>query len=538
MLHFSKYKITGIALAVFLGFLFSVPNFLSEDARLSLPAFLPSGKLNLGLDLQGGSHLLLEVDTGSITRERLETLISDIRIELRAKSIGYTGLSLVKNAVEVKIRDEKQVNEAIAVFDELNQPVNNSLLGGVGGSSELSIEALDGGKFRFGFSEQAIIARNTKTVQQSIEIIRRRVDELGTTEPVIQRQGNTRILVQVPGLNDPERLKALLGQTAKLNFHLVDQNQSAYEAVNSGRVPAGSMLVYTDTDPATPYLIQRRVMVSGERLVDASMGFDPTTGSPEVDFRFDAIGGKKFGEVTKTNIGRPFAIILDNKVISAPVIQSAILGGSGRITGGFSVQEANDLAILLRAGALPAPMSILEERTVGPGLGADSVAAGRLALIIGFVAVIIFMALSYNLFGLFANAALIINMILIMGVLSALQATLTLPGIAGIVLTVGMAVDANVLIFERIREEITAGQPALVAVDKGYSRALGTILDANVTTLLAAIILFQLGSGPIRGFAVTLAIGIVTSVFTAFVLTRFFVARWIRSRGRSVELPI
>ena len=338
-------------------------------------------------------------------------------------------------------------------------------------------------------------------MQQSIEIIRRRIDELGTTEPTIQRQGATRILVQVPGLDDPQRLKALLGQTAKLNFHLVDHDVWEFEVTNGRRMPPGSRLVYTDTEPAVPYLIKRRAMVSGENLVDASIGFDQQTGAPEVNFRFDSIGAKKFGEVTRANVGRPFAIVLDDKVISAPVIQTAILGGAGRITGSFTVQGANDLAILLRAGALPAPMNILEERTVGPGLGADSVAAGRIALIVGFAAVIGFMSLSYGLFGVFANIALIINLFLVMGVLSGLQATLTLPGIAGIVLTVGMAVDANVLIFERIREEIAAGKNSVTSIDLGYNRALGTILDANITTLLAALILFQLGAGPIRGFA-------------------------------------
>ena len=316
------------------------------------------------------------------------------------------------------------------------------------------------------------------------------------------------------------------------------QNVGAFEVVNGRRMPPGSRLVYTDTEPAVPYLIKRRAMVSGENLVDASIGFDQQTGAPEVNFRFDSIGAKKFGEVTRANVGRPFAIVLDDKVISAPVIQTAILGGAGRITGSFSVQEANDLAILLRAGALPAPMNILEERTVGPGLGADSVAAGRIALIVGFAAVIGFMSVSYGLFGVFANIALIINLFLVMGVLSGLQATLTLPGIAGIVLTVGMAVDANVLIFERIREEIAAGKNSVTSIDLGYNRALGTILDANITTLLAALILFQLGAGPIRGFAVTLAIGIVTSVFTAFTLTRFFVSLWLRRQGRPDTLPV
>lgn len=538
MLHFSNLKIIGIGLVVLLGFLFSSPNFMDERTRLSLPGFLPNGQLNLGLDLQGGSHLLLEVDTDVVQRERVEEVVSDVRQALRGRQIGYTGLGRIRDGVTVTIRDAADVELAREVLAGLAQPVVANVFGGFNQAVDLDVEAVGEQTFHLLITDEAILARNTSTLQQSIEIIRRRIDELGTTEPTIQRQGATRILVQVPGLDDPQRLKALLGQTAKLNFHLVDQNVGAFEVVNGRRMPSGSRLVYTDTEPAVPYLIMRRAMVSGESLVDASIGFDQQTGSPEVNFRFDSVGAKKFGEVTRANVGRPFAIVLDDKVISAPVIQTAILGGAGRITGSFTVQGANDLAILLRAGALPAPMNILEERTVGPGLGADSVAAGRIALIVGFAAVIGFMSVSYGLFGIFANVALIINLFLVMGVLSGLQATLTLPGIAGIVLTVGMAVDANVLIFERIREEIAAGKNAITSIDLGYNRALGTILDANITTLLAALILFQLGAGPIRGFAVTLAIGIVTSVFTAFTLTRFFISLWLRRQGRPDSLPV
>ena len=538
MLNFSSYKMIGVLGVVALGILFSAPNFMSQSMRESVSGFLPSNTLNLGLDLRGGSHLLLEVDTNSVETERLESLVSDIRVEMRTASVGYTGLGLKNNAVELTLRDSDQMEAAREALKELDQPVFGNLFAAGVTASELVIEQAGERGLRVSFSPEAVQARLARTVQQSIEIIRRRVDELGTTEPVIQRQGDNRIVVQVPGLDDPERLKALLGQTAKLNFHLVDPNVSAYEAQQTRRMPPGTMIVFSESEPAIPYLIQRRAMVSGERLVDASMGFDPSTGSPEVLFRFDTVGAKRFGEVTKANVGRPFAIVLDGKVISAPVIQTAILGGSGRITGNFSVQEANDLAILLRAGALPAPMYILEERTVGPGLGADSIEAGEKALAIGFAAVVIFMILSYSLFGVFANVALVANLILIMGALSALQATLTLPGIAGIVLTVGMAVDANVLIFERIREEMAEGRGPLIAIERGYGQALSTIMDANITTLLAALILFQLGSGPIRGFAVTLAIGIVSSVFTAFVLTRLFIALWVRNHRRDITLPV
>ena len=547
MLHFSQYKIAGILGLVLLGLLFCLPNFLTENQRFSLPDFLPSGTLNLGLDLRGGSHLLLEVDTASVKRERLDNLLSDIRLALRSARVGYTNLRRIpqnneagnneSNGVEVTIRDSNKIEASKEALMGLSQPVSSTIFTGFNQANNLDI-AVVGRTITLTLTQAAQAERDTKTVQQSIEIIRRRVDELGTTEPTIQRQGNNRILVQVPGLDNPERLKDLLGQTAKLNFHLVDQSMGAFEVANGKRPPSGSILLYTDSEPSIPYLVKRRAMVSGEQLEDAGIGFDPQTNAPEVNFRFDGIGAKKFGEVTKANIGRPFAIVLDNKVISAPIIQTAILGGAGRITGNFSVQEANDLSILLRAGALPAPMNILEERTVGPGLGADSIAAGRIALIVGFCAVFVFMLLSYNLFGLFANIALITNLFMILGVLSGLQATLTLPGIAGIVLTVGMAVDANVLIFERIREELAAGKSSIIAVDGGYSKAIGTILDANITTLLAAFILFGLGSGPVRGFAVTLAIGIVTSIFTAFTLTRMLVSIWLARRARDAVIPL
>jgi len=536
MLYFSKAKIFVILVILTAGLFFAAPNAFDEQTYDKLPNFLPSGSLHLGLDLQGGSHLLLEVDVDAILQERLDNLLSDIRLALRKARIAYRNLAIKDGAIQIVIRDAGRASEAYEVINALSVPVASNLFN-VNAANELAIESRGTGGFVIKLSEDAIQARNRKAVEQSIEIVRRRIDELGTTEPSIQRQGDIRILVQVPGLDDPERLKSLLGQTAKLNFHLVDQNVSAYDVLNGARLPTGARLLYTDTAPAEPYVIRKRVMVSGERLVDASVGFDPQTGAPEVDFRFDAVGGKQFGNVTRANVGKPFAIVLDEKIISAPIIQTAILGGSGRITGSFTVEEANNLAILLRAGALPAPLQILEERTVGPGLGADSIKAGSRASLIGFALVIGFILISYSLFGLFANIALILNMILIIGVLSALQATLTLPGIAGIVLTVGMAVDANVLIFERIREELHAGKPAIQAIDFGYSRALGTILDANITTLIAAFILFYLGSGPIRGFAVTLGVGIVTSVFTAFTVTRLMVALWVRRNADTIRNP-
>ena len=369
---------------------------------------------------------------------------------------------------------------------------------------------------------------------QSIEIIRRRIDGLGVTEPSIQRQGNNRILLEVPGMDDPQRLKDLLGQTAKLNFRMVDTSISINEAKQT-RIPSRAEIL-SDAN-GFEYLVMKKVLVSGERLVDAQASFDQATNAPIVNFRFDSLGGKYFAKATSENVGKPFAIILDNEVISAPVIRTPILGGSGQIEGGFTVEEANNLSILLRAGALPAPLEILEEKTIGPGLGKDSIDSGTSAAIIGLICVLIFIILSYGRFGFYANFALILNIIFIVGILSLLQATLTLPGIAGIVLTIGMAVDANVIIFERIRDEINNEKKPISAVESGYSKSFGTILDANITTLIASLVLFFLGTGPVKGFAVTLSIGIITSVFTAFVITRLLIAMWILKK-RPEELSL
>ena len=524
-----------VSLVCIVGILLALPNFFDAEDLDSFPSWLPNQQVVLGLDLQGGSHMLLEVDRNSVIEERLDTLRDDVRSTLRAARIGYTGLRVGDKLVRVRIRNEEQREEAVTALGELDVPIGGSLLTG-GGVNELLIENADDSGVILRLTDDGMTERVRSAVTQSVEIVRRRIDELGTTEPTIQRQGEDRILVQVPGLEDPARLKALLGQTAKLFFRMVDQSISAEQA-QATRVPPGSEILYSTDEPPIPYLVENRVLVSGENLVDAQTGFDARTNEPIVTFRFDTQGGQRFAAATQANVGRPFAIVLDDQVVSAPVIRQAILGGSGQISGNFTVESANDLAILLRAGALPAKLTIVEERTVGPGLGADSIAAGGIASIIGLVAVLVFMIISYSLFGIVANIALAVNIALILGLLSLLQATLTLPGIAGIVLTIGMAVDANVLIFERIREEIHAGRSAIASIEAGYKRALSTILDANITTFIAAIILFQLGSGPIRGFAVTLAIGIITSVFTAFTLSRFIIAFWVRHR-RPSSLPI
>ena len=537
MLDFPKWKIILVVAICLTGLVFALPNLLSRDTAESLPKWLPNQQINLGLDLQGGSHLLLEVETAAVVRERLLDMVQATRSVLRTERIGYTGLGVQRQSVVLRVREPEDQARALEILRELATPIQPGMFGG--GGSDIEVEGGDDGSISIRLTEQAIADRKQSAVAQSIEIVRRRVDETGTREPTIQRQGEERILVQLPGIDDPDRIKRLLGKTAKMVFRLVDVNTSVTEA-QRGRVPPGSELLDSDTDVDSSgapiqYVVRKRVMVSGENLIDAQPTYQQ--GEPVVSFRFDSVGGRRFGQVTSENVGRPFAIVLDGKVISAPVIREAILGGTGIISGGFTVQEASDLSLLLRAGALPAPLKILEERSVGPSLGADSIRAGKFAAVLGFALVIVFMVLAYGLFGLAANVALVTNLVLIAGALSLMQATLTLPGIAGIVLTIGMAVDANVLVFERIREEINTGKTPFAAVDAGYRRALTTIIDSNVTTFIAAFLLFILGSGPVRGFGVTLSIGIATSMFTAVMLTRMLLVLWLR-RTRPAALPI
>ncbi len=533
MLYFTRWKAMAIVLTALVICLFAVPNFLPEKMVASWPKWAQRHVV-LGLDLQGGSHILLEVDTKAVRKEMLETLRDDVRRVLREARIGYTGLVVRGNSVEVRIREGVNADQAETKLRTLSLPLGGLL--NATGQRSLDIGTEAGGLFRLTLTEPAIVERVRQAVAQSIEIIGRRVNELGTVEPLIQREGTERILVQVPGLQDPTRLKQLLGKTAKLDFRMVDTGASAQDAVQ-GRVPPDDELLYSTSAPKTPYLVEKRVLVSGGDLTDAQPGFDQRTSEPVVNFRFNTSGARKFAQVTQENVGKPFAIVLDNEVISAPVIRDAILGGSGQISGSFTVQSANDLAILMRAGALPAPLTIIEERTVGPGLGADSIAKGKISSYVGAAMVIIFMFATYGLFGLFANIAVAINVAMIFGVLSMLGATLTLPGIAGVVLTVGIAVDSNVLIYERIREEVRHGRTPINAIDAGFSRALATILDSNITTFIAAAVLFYIGTGPVRGFAVTLGIGILTTVFTAFTLTRLIVATWVRWR-RPQRVPI
>ena len=535
MLHFQTWKLVLVLGIVIAGILYALPNVFPRATIDRVPSWLPHKQVNLGLDLQGGAHLLYQLDEKEMTDDWLSTIRGDVRETLRRARIGYTGLSqdVTARSVSVKIRDAAELDKAYQELRKLAAPVGGNVFSGFSGY-DLDVATKDD-TVVLTVTDAGLAHRMSSAIQASIETIRRRVDAFGTTEPSIQREGRSRVLVQVPGISDVERLKTLIGETGKLEFKLVDPSANPEQIAQSKVVPPGDELLYGNPpsgapqgSPQIPYVLKNQVLVTGQNLVDAQPSFDQRTGEPVVTFRFDAAGATRFGKVTSENVGLPFAIILDNKVISAPVIREPILGGTGQISGHFSVQEANDLAVLLRSGALPAKLTVIEERTVGASLGADSIEAGKKAALMGLALVIIFMLAGYGLFGLFANLALIINIALIFAVLSLMGATLTLPGIAGIVLTIGIAVDANVLINERIREEIRTGKSPFAAVDAGYSRALITIIDSNVTTLIAVLVLFWLGSGPVRGFAVTLTVGVIASMFTAVTVTRLMVAYWLR----------
>src|SRR5213595_2455009 len=529
MLYFTRWKALAIILTTLVVCLCAVPNFFPEAKVKTWPLWAQR-HIVLGLDLQGGSYLLLEVDSNYVKKEKLDQVRDEVRRVLREAKIGYTGLSARADAVEVRIK-ESDLQAALPKLRELSQPLGGLL--GSSGQRSLEVSDAGGGLIRLTVPQAAITDRVRQTIEQSIQIVERRVNELGTVEPLIQRQGTDRILVQVPGLQDPTQLKNILGKTAKMEFRMVDSTVPPDQA-QAGRVPPDSEVLMSSTSPKIPYVVKKQVLVSGGDLIDAQPGFDQRSSEPIVSFRFNTSGARKFAQATSENVGQPFAIVLDNEVISAPVIREPITGGSGQISGSFTVQQANDLAILLRAGALPAPLTVIEERTVGPGLGQDSIEKGELAAYVGSIMVIVFMLVTYRLFGVFANIAVAINVAMIFGLLSMLNATLTLPGIAGIVLTVGIAVDSNVLIYERIREELRGGRNA---IDAGFKRALSTILDSNITTFIAAAVLFYIGTGPVRGFAVTLGIGIITTVFTAFTLTSLIVAGWVRWK-RPKTVPI
>jgi preprotein translocase subunit SecD len=525
MLYISKWKAAAILLTAFVVCLLAVPNFLPESTVKRWPAWAQRHVV-LGLDLQGGSHILFEVDVNDVRRQKLVALQDDVRKVMRENRIGLTAAPVIRgNSVEVRIR-ENDLQQGLAKLRELSQPLGGFL--GSTGQRSLDVENAGGGLVRLTVTDPAILERIRQVVDQTVEIVGRRVNAMGLVEPSIQRQGNDRILVQVPGLGDPQQLIDLIGKTAKLTFRLEDTTMPVQQALE-GRPPPESEIVYgTEAEGKQPFLLEKRVIVSGEELTDAQPGFDQRSGEPIVKFTFNTSGARKFGQVTSENVGRRFAIVLDDQVISAPVIREPITGGQGQISGSFTVESATNLAILLRAGALPAKLTVIEQRVVGAGLGQDSIEKGKLASYFGAALVVVFMVATYGRFGVIASIAVAVNVGMIFGVLSLLNATLTLPGIIGIVLTIGIAVDSNVLIYERIREEVRTGRTPITAIDAGFARALATILDSNITTFIAAAVLFFFGSGPVRGFAVTLGIGIVTTVFTAFTLTRLIVAWWVR----------
>jgi protein-export membrane protein SecD len=509
MLRFSKWYATFVMVLCGLGVVLAILNFMPRSWTDAFPIKIP--RYALGLDLQGGSHILLAIDSQFVRRERLENKRDDVRRLMNEQPrVGYTGLAIQGDTVVLRIREQSQMTIARERLRQMEQPLGSALAFG-STIRETEITEPEPGLLRLTLTEAGFNERVRAAIDQSIEIVRRRVDQLGTTEPSIARQGRDRILVQVPGLQDPQELKRLLGQTARMTFRLVDQSVSVEQAA-AGRAPPDSELL-DGQQQGTRYLVERRVMVAGDDLVDSQPSFDQRTNEPIVTFRFNVQGARRFAAVTQENVGRPFAIVLDNRVISAPVIREPILGGSGQISGQFT-----------------APLIPLEERTVGPGLGADSIESGKLAAYIAVVLVAAFMVATYGFFGLLANIALVVHVAIIFSGMALVGATLTLPGIAGIVLTIGMAVDSNVLIYERIREELRLGKSVIAAIETGFNRALGTIWDANITSLIATVILFFVGTGPVRGFAVTFAIGILTTVFTAVTFVRLMVAIWVRWR--------
>ncbi len=542
MLHFERWKVFAILGTCLAALLFALPNFFSKQDVASWPDFLPKRQMPLGLDLQGGAHLLLAMDAQEVRRAWLQTLQGDARRQLREAKIGFSAIAVDGSSVRVTLTKPEDTDKALSELRRLVQPIGSMVLGT--SSEDVTVARAGDGVVTLTPTEQGFNERLSHAASASIETINRRVNALGTAESSVVRQGRDRILVQYPGLSDTKQLKELIGQTAKLSFHAVHPTMSAEEA-RATRAPLGYKIYESgETDragAADAYVLQEVPVVQGEDLDNAQPAFDPQTNEPVISFRFNQSGARKFGAFTKDNVGRPFAIVLDDKVISAPVIREPILGGSGQISGNFTVETANNLAIQLRSGALPAKLTIVEERTVGPSLGADSIRAGLTAGLLGAGLTLVLVTWAYGTFGLFAALALIVNGLLVIAAMSMIGAALTLPGIAGLVLTIGMAVDANVLIFERVREELRLGKSAIAAIESGFSRAIVTIMDSQLTTLAAALIMFWLGSGPIRGFAVTLSIGIFTSIFTAITFTRMLIALWLKSekaKSGKITVPI
>jgi preprotein translocase subunit SecD len=540
MLHFTRWKIFLTLLTCLAGLLVALPNFFSKETVQSWPSFMPKQQLTLGLDLQGGAHLLLAMDQDEIKKDWINNLRDEARKELRDAKIGFTGIGTQGlTQLTVKLAKPDEQSAALKVLNKVRQPIGNALLGS--GAYDVEVETgSEPGTIVIKESEQGLRQRIANAASASIETINRRVNNLGTSESTIVRQGADRILIQFPGLKDTTDLKKLIGETAKLTFHEVHPSMSAEEAKMT-KIPTGYKIYPSDKgEGGGELLLREQPVVQGADLADAQPGFDSRNGEPVINFRFNQSGARKFANFTKDHVGRPFAIVLDDKVLSAPVVREPILGGSGQISGSFTVEGTNTLAVQLRSGSLPTKLTIVEERTVGPSLGADSISAGKLAGIVGGLAVVVLTVLYYGTFGIFACVGLFVHLILTLALMTMIGAVLTLPGIAGLVLGVAMAVDANVLIYERIREEIRVGKMPVTAIDAGFQRAYVTILDSQLTTLACAIIMFWLGSGPIRGFAVTLSIGILTSIFASVTVVRLLISYWLRAqpKGRAIYVPV
>ena len=531
MLDFPRWKVWGTTLLLLIGVAFAIPSMLPPSVVAKFPAFLPREQVNLGLDLAGGSHLLLEADTSDVAKQRLDVMEETIRTEMRRASprIEIGEVSTSGGRVSFMVRDPSKVDAAMEIVRNLTQPV------GLGGQRDWNVNVLDTTRIVMEPTQSGLAAALDNAMNVAREVVYNRVDPDGTREVTVVRQGSERILVQVPGLQDPEGLKQLLGKTARLDFKLVDLNADP-AMVAQGRAPVGSQVLPYPDGAGGRIAVQRRAMVTGDQLIDATQQFDPTTNEPVVSIRFDGAGGRRFAKVTQENVGKPFAIILDDVVISAPNINEPILGGQAQISGNFTVQSANDLAVQLRSGKLPVELKVVEERTVGPDLGYDSIREGIIAGVVGTVLILIFMLVTYGRFGLYADIALILNVVIILGIMAIFNATLTLPGIAGFVLTIGAAVDANVIINERIREEYRRGRTIIQAIEHGYNEARTAIFDANITNVIAGMLLFYFGTGPVRGFAVVMMIGIATSVFTAVTVTRMFVSLWLRKRPTELRI--
>ncbi len=536
MLQVARWRVILVAVVTALGLLFAAPNLLPESARAQLPDFAPTRAINLGLDLRGGSSLLLEVDVATMRRQKLENVADQMAQALRDAEprIPYAGRGVVGDAARLRLLNPDDAPRALEALQSIIGQVETRALGA--GGPDLEITSGAEGAIEARITPDAMVALSRDAATRSMEVIRRRIDPTGTSEVSIARQGDDRISVQAPGETDPEALKARIGQTALLTFHLVDDTADP-EALAQGRTPPGTMIAQPYTLGDAPELVRRRPSLTGENLQNAAARTDPQTGQYVISFQLDSAGARTFCRLSTENVNRRFAVLLDDKVLTAPVIREPICGGSGQIDGSFTAQSASELALLLRAGALPVPLSVIEERSVGAELGQDAINAGAIAGIIALIGTLAFMILAYGLFGLFACAALIINGVLVIAAMSMIGATLTLPGIAGLILTLAMAVDANVIIYERMRDEERLGKMPALAIDAGFSRAMITIIDANLTTILAALILFQFGAGPVRGFAWTLSIGVVTSVFTAVLVTQILIALWFRA-VRPKKLPI